>query len=159
MNQPGVWILGDTEKQIRESRSGRGGGVRRPEQQPQWIDPPKVRWDYTHFGAQGSTQPRAAAEHRNDLRERFPAARASSTLSRSTASPIRTSANSCCKQGTRYRLTMRNRTDDAHPMHLHRHLWEVRSVNGKPTAGLMKDVVVAAISAAPWSTSPPISPG
>ena len=29
------------------------------------------------------------------------------------------------QQGTRYRLVMRNRTDDAHPMHLHRHLWEL----------------------------------
>ena len=25
---------------------------------------------------------------------------------------------------------------------MHRHLWELRSVNGKPTAGPMKDVIV-----------------
>ena len=37
---------------------------------------------------------------------------------------------------------MRNRSDDAHPMHMHRHLWEVRSVNDKKTAGLIKDTVV-----------------
>ena len=30
------------------------------------------------------------------------------------------------QQGVRYRLMMRNRTDDAHPMHMHRHLWELR---------------------------------
>ena len=46
------------------------------------------------------------------------------------------------QQGTRYRLTMRNRTDDAHPMHLHRHLWELIEINGKKTAGIMKDTVV-----------------
>lgn len=39
------------------------------------------------------------------------------------------------QQGTRYRLTMRNRTDDAHPMHLHRHLWELIEINGKKTPG------------------------
>ena len=46
------------------------------------------------------------------------------------------------RQGTRYRLTMRNRTDDAHPMHLHRHVWELIEVNGRKTAGIMKDTVV-----------------
>jgi len=46
------------------------------------------------------------------------------------------------KQGLRYRLTMRNRTDDAHPMHMHRHQWELKSINDKPTAGLIKDVIV-----------------
>jgi FtsP/CotA-like multicopper oxidase with cupredoxin domain len=35
------------------------------------------------------------------------------------------------QQGARYRLVMRNRTDDAHPMHLHRHLWELAEINGK----------------------------
>src|SRR2546429_854370 len=35
------------------------------------------------------------------------------------------------EQGTRYRLLMRNRTDDAHPMHLHRHLWELAEINGR----------------------------
>src|SRR2546429_4822086 len=43
------------------------------------------------------------------------------------------------EQGTRYRLLMRNRTDDAHPMHLHRHLWELAEINGKKTAGIVKE--------------------
>jgi FtsP/CotA-like multicopper oxidase with cupredoxin domain len=45
-------------------------------------------------------------------------------------------------KGLRYRLTMRNRTADAHPLHMHRHIWELRSINDKPTSGLMKDIVV-----------------
>jgi len=45
------------------------------------------------------------------------------------------------KQGRRYRLVYRNGKDDAHPMHLHRHNVEIVSVAGKPTAGLVKDVV------------------
>jgi FtsP/CotA-like multicopper oxidase with cupredoxin domain len=45
-------------------------------------------------------------------------------------------------QGQRYRLTFRNRTDDAHPLHLHRHLWELVDINGKPTSGVIKDTVV-----------------
>ena len=46
------------------------------------------------------------------------------------------------KQGGRYRLVFRNRTDDAHPMHLHRHLFEIVEIYGKPTGGLIKDTVV-----------------
>ena len=45
------------------------------------------------------------------------------------------------KQGVRYRLIFRNRTDDAHPMHLHRHLRD-RGIYGKATAGIIKDTVV-----------------
>ena len=46
------------------------------------------------------------------------------------------------KQGTRYRLVLRNRTDDAHPLHLHRHLFEITEIYGKATAGILKDTVV-----------------
>ncbi len=46
------------------------------------------------------------------------------------------------KQGARYRLVMRNRTDDAHPMHLHRHQLELVDYNGQKTSGVIKDTVV-----------------
>jgi FtsP/CotA-like multicopper oxidase with cupredoxin domain len=45
-------------------------------------------------------------------------------------------------QGQRYRLTLRNRTDDGHPLHMHRHQWELVDINGKPTSGVIKDTVV-----------------
>jgi FtsP/CotA-like multicopper oxidase with cupredoxin domain len=47
------------------------------------------------------------------------------------------------KQGARYRLTFRNRTDDSHPLHLHRHQFEIAEIYGKATAGIIKDTVVA----------------
>jgi FtsP/CotA-like multicopper oxidase with cupredoxin domain len=46
------------------------------------------------------------------------------------------------KQGARYRLVLRNRTDDAHPLHLHRHQLELVDCNGTPTSGVIKDTVV-----------------
>jgi FtsP/CotA-like multicopper oxidase with cupredoxin domain len=46
------------------------------------------------------------------------------------------------KQGTRYRLTFHNRTDDSHPLHLHRHQLEIAEIYGKPTSGVIKDTVV-----------------
>jgi FtsP/CotA-like multicopper oxidase with cupredoxin domain len=46
------------------------------------------------------------------------------------------------KKGVRYRLVFDNQTDDAHPVHLHRNSFEMTDVYGKPTAGVMKDVVL-----------------
>ena len=45
-------------------------------------------------------------------------------------------------QGRRYRLKFSNASDDIHPLHLHRHSFELTRVGGKPTAGVMKDVVM-----------------
>jgi FtsP/CotA-like multicopper oxidase with cupredoxin domain len=46
------------------------------------------------------------------------------------------------KQGKRYRIRMRNASDDIHPIHLHRHSFELTSLAGKPCAGVFKDVVM-----------------
>ena len=46
------------------------------------------------------------------------------------------------RKGQRYRLVFDNQTDDAHPVHLHRNSFELTNVHGKPTAGVMKDVVL-----------------
>ena len=46
------------------------------------------------------------------------------------------------KEGKRYRVHMRNASDDIHPMHLHRHSFELTKIDGKSTAGIIKDVVM-----------------
>lgn len=45
-------------------------------------------------------------------------------------------------KGKRYRLAFDNQTDDAHPVHLHRNSFGLTNVHGKPTAGVVKDVVL-----------------
>ena len=45
-------------------------------------------------------------------------------------------------QGRRYRLKFRNASDDIHPLHLHRHSFELTNIGGKPTSGVLKDVVM-----------------
>ena len=42
----------------------------------------------------------------------------------------------------RYRLRFDNQSDEAHPVHLHRHSFELTRFAGKATAGIMKDVIV-----------------
>ena len=60
----------------------------------------------------------------------------------STAKNIRMNGNSCSGTGNRYRLVFHNRSDDSHPLHMHRHLFELVELNGKPTAGIKKDTVI-----------------
>ena len=45
-------------------------------------------------------------------------------------------------QGKRYRLRMQNASDDIHPVHLHRHSFELIKMAGQSTAGVLKDVVM-----------------
>jgi len=45
-------------------------------------------------------------------------------------------------QGKRYRIRMRNASDDIHPIHLHRHSFELTRISGKTSAGILKDVVM-----------------
>ena len=46
------------------------------------------------------------------------------------------------QQGKRYRLVMQNRSRDHHPVHLHRHTFEVTRLEDKPLSGLPKNVVM-----------------
>ena len=46
------------------------------------------------------------------------------------------------QQGKGYRLRMRNASDDIHPIHLHRHSFELTRVAGQAVSGVVKDVVM-----------------
>jgi FtsP/CotA-like multicopper oxidase with cupredoxin domain len=140
MNNPGVWILGGTEKTVRESGLGvvvEYAGQHRP---PQWIDPPKIPWDYTIFGTNADPPP--PQQTIESIFEKLPSGAGKFNLWLVNGKPYPHEREFVLQQGTRYRLIMRNRTDDAHPMHLHRHLWELAEINGKKTAGVIKDTVV-----------------
>jgi FtsP/CotA-like multicopper oxidase with cupredoxin domain len=141
MNNPGVWILGSTEKTIRESGLGVVVEYSGQHRQAQWIDPPRVPWDYTIFGISGSDSP-APQQTIELVFEKIPGGAGKFNLWLINGKPYPHESEFILEQGARYRLMMRNRTDDAHPMHLHRHLWELAEINGKKTAGILKDTVV-----------------
>ena len=141
MNNPGVWILGSTEKTIRESGLGVVVEYSGQHRQAQWIDPPRVPWDYTIFGISGSDSP-APRQMIELVFEKIPGGAGKFNLWLINGKPYPHEREFILERGARYRLVMRNRTDDAHPMHLHRHLWELAEMNGKKTAGILKDTVV-----------------
>ncbi|MBS1801519.1 MAG: multicopper oxidase domain-containing protein [Acidobacteria bacterium] len=141
MTQPGVWILGSTEKMVRESGLGIVVEYAGQHRQPQWIDPPKAPWDYTIFGnpAIKSPEPQRTIE---TVFEKLPGGAGKFNSWLVNGKPYPHDREFVLERGVRYRLIMRNRSDDAHPMHLHRHLWELVEINGKKTAGIIKDTVV-----------------
>lgn len=141
MNQPGIWILGSTEKPIRESGLGVVVEYAGQHRQPLWIDPPKASWDYTIFGTSTSNLP-APQQTIEMIFEKIPRGFGKFNSWLINGKPYPHEGEFLLQQGTRYRLVMRNRTDDAHPMHLHRHLWELVEINDKKTAGVLKDTVV-----------------
>jgi FtsP/CotA-like multicopper oxidase with cupredoxin domain len=141
MNNPGVWILGSTEKGVRESGLGVVLEYANQHRPPQWIDPPKTPWDYTIFGTANSSSP-LPQQTIELIFEKVPSGAGKFNLWLVNGKPYPHDREFVLQKSTRYRLVMRNRTDDAHPMHLHRHLWELVEINGKKTAGVIKDTVV-----------------
>jgi FtsP/CotA-like multicopper oxidase with cupredoxin domain len=141
MNHPGKWVLGATEVPVRQSGLGVVVEYAGSTGQAQWIDPPKTPWDYTVFGTPGgSSQP--PQQNIELIFGKVPGGADKFNLWLVNGKPFPHDREFVFQQGTRYRLTMRNQTDDAHPMHLHRHRWELVEINGKKTAGVIKDTVV-----------------
>jgi len=144
MKHPGVWVLGDLGDDDRHRGMGIVVEYAGRQGKPQWARPKPFRWDYTRFSARGGSAPapdetiemlfakRNAADHGfNEW-----------TINGVAFSMEKMAPMFHLRQGRRYRLRMRNASDDIHPMHLHRHTFELTKIAGKPTAGVLKDVVM-----------------
>lgn len=146
MNRPGVWILGATDDMIRNAGLGVVIEYANQHREPQWVAQPGVFWDYTKFGRPGGAGGGAGAQappHVIDMVfEKIPGGSRPFNLWTINGKPYPHEREFVLQQGQRYRINFRNRTDDSHPVHLHRHLFELIDVNGKPTRGIMKDTVV-----------------
>jgi len=143
MRNPGIWVMGDLADEDR----GRGMGIvveySGRAGKPKWIKPMPYRWDYTIFGRQDSAayadetfemtfaKNNAALDGFNEW-----------TINGVAFSMDRMEPMFRLQRGKRYRLRMRNASDDVHPVHLHRHSFELTRVAGKVTSGILKDVVM-----------------
>jgi FtsP/CotA-like multicopper oxidase with cupredoxin domain len=144
MNHPGVWVLGDLADDDRShgmgivvEYSGRTG-------KPQWVKPKPLRWDYTIFGHPAA--PAAVPDETIEMTFVMQNAAAHGfnlwTINGEAFSMDRMKPIFKLHEGRRYRLKFRNGSDDLHPLHLHRHSFELVRVGGKPTSGILKDVVM-----------------
>jgi FtsP/CotA-like multicopper oxidase with cupredoxin domain len=144
MKHPGVWIMGDLDNDDRQHGMGiivEYAGVRG---KGQWIAPPPFKWNYARFANPGTT----AASPDDTIYMTFAKDNAAEEgFNRWTINGVAypmsnemAPASFHLKQGKRYRIHMRNASDDIHPIHLHRHSFELTSLAGNPTSGIMKDV-------------------
>ena len=140
MNRPGVWVLGATRNVTRQSGMGIVVEYANQQQRAQWLPPQRARWDYTIFGKPSS---RAVPDQTiNMVFEKVPGGPSGINHWLVNGKEYPHEGEFVFRQGGRYRLVFHNRSDDSHPVHIHRHLFELVELNGKPTAGIMKDTVV-----------------
>ncbi|HUO15129.1 MAG TPA: multicopper oxidase domain-containing protein [Verrucomicrobiae bacterium] len=138
MNQPGLWILGSTEDQVRNKGLGLVLEYANQSGFPQWISPEDLTWDYTRFG---NKTRRPVPDEILHLSFK-PAAGEPGTQDAWCVNGNTHLQEIALRAGGRYRLIMHNRSSASTPMHLHRHLFEIAAVNGRATAGVVKDTVV-----------------
>jgi FtsP/CotA-like multicopper oxidase with cupredoxin domain len=146
MNHPGVWIMGDTGDDDRRHGMGIVVEYANHAAKAQWIAPPKFRWDYTKFAKPGVTAPAPDETFEMTFAKDNAADEGFNRWTINGVAYPMTGAMAPAAfhlhEGQRYRVHMRNQSDDLHPIHLHRHTFELTNIMGKSTAGVMKDVVM-----------------
>ncbi len=153
MNNPGVWVLGEVRKHIQAlgmaiavEYAGASGDAR-------WEQPQALVWNYEQFAGapdpESGTDPPILVPLVIEPRFRGHGAMESWTINGKSypetgAEPL--------VNGRRYRLQFINRSVDDHPLHLHRHGFELRSLGvplkssgvaaPRDIRGIIKDVVL-----------------
>jgi FtsP/CotA-like multicopper oxidase with cupredoxin domain len=153
MNNPGVWVLGEVRKHVQalgmavivEYEDRRGP--------PRWEQPSDLIWSYEQFAA---AQPAATLSEPPILvpllfESKFRGHGAMEAWTINGESYPNAKVALLIK-GARYRLQFINKSMDDHPLHLHRHSFELRILGAPLTAargaapkdigGIMKDVVL-----------------
>ncbi len=146
MNQPGVWILGDLDDDDR--RHGMGIVVEYAARKGpgQWTKPAPYHWNYLYFAdARTNSQPPDETLDMTFVKDNAAEEGFNRWSINGVAYPMTgeiTPASFHLKEGKRYRIRMRNASDDIHPIHLHRHSFELTKISEKSASGILKDVVM-----------------
>ena len=141
MNTPGVWILGEAQAAFRNAGMGTIIEYAGCTGKPQSSQQPRLAWDYRAFGDP------VPVTHKPDITiplvftSRFKGHGATDQWMINGKSFPETDPV-ILKEGLRHRLVFDNRSTDDHPIHLHRHSFELVSIKGARLSGVHKDVVV-----------------
>jgi FtsP/CotA-like multicopper oxidase with cupredoxin domain len=152
MRRPGKWIMGDLADDDRRHGMGIVVEYAGATGKPEWTAPLPYKWNYTRFGKPRATAPKPDEtpepeqiidmlfEKQNAMDDGFNrwAINGVAYPSEQMMAP----PSHRLQKGRRYRIRMRNASDDIHPIHLHRHSFELTRIAGQPTSGVMKDVVM-----------------
>ena len=140
MNAPGVWILGSTLDKARQMGLGVVVEYAGQKGSPVWRDPAQEKWDYTQFASatEAPSPDESFVLTFRDIGPQHGSQFDTWTINNKSwpeVEPLSVHA------GKRYRLVFRNGSGDQHPLHLHRHTFEVTRIGDKHLSGLRKDVI------------------
>ena len=153
MDHPGTWIMGDLDNDDRrhgmgivvEYASARASG-QAAASKALWIAPAPFRWKYAHFAKSGASASSPDATFEMAFAKQNAAVNG---FNRWTINGVAyPDSNEMAapafhvEEGKRYRIRLRNASDDIHPIHLHRHSFEITRYAGQRMSGLMKDVMM-----------------
>lgn len=144
MDSPGVWVLGE----VRKSAQALGMGVvveyAGSAGKPVWQQPQALDWDYLNFAAKDAAGS-SASVNVTDVPLVFESKFAGhGAMDRwlINGRSFPDTETVALKHGQRYRLVMKNKSMDDHPVHLHRHTFEVKKLNGRQTQDILKDTIL-----------------
>lgn len=146
MQNPGVWIFGTPHDDDRKNGMGIVVEYANKTGPPRWVKPAKATWDYTIFGNDRVGDAHTVPAPDEVIPLAFGKINGGTggfnqwTINGKSFDPK--AEPRVLNKGKRYRLVFDNETDDDHPVHLHRNSFELTNVHGKPTAGVLKDVVL-----------------
>jgi FtsP/CotA-like multicopper oxidase with cupredoxin domain len=152
MNNPGVWVLGEVRKHVQALGMAVAVEYENSHGNARWEQPPDLIWNYEQLAAaqstDSSTEPPIIVPLVFESKFRGHGAMEAWTINGNSYPDARVAP---LIQGQRYRLQFINNSMDDHPLHLHRHSFELRSL-GAPRAaargtakdirGIIKDVVL-----------------
>ncbi len=144
MDAPGAWVLGEVRRHIQAAGMGivveyadAGGAAK-------WVQPEELVWDYREFA--GTDTDKSTTDTVTNIPlvfdSKFEGHGSQERWTINGKSYPRTE-EPVLEPGKRYRLVLKNVSADEHPVHLHRHTFEVKSVGGAAVGpGLRKDVLL-----------------
>jgi len=147
MNNPGVWILGEVRKHIQASGMGVVIEYANSSGKPVWTQPEDLVWNYRQFAAAGDAAQLQDAKTIELVFDSKFQGHGNEELWRINGLGYPQNSESehafLLQTGQRYRLVMKNKSMDDHPIHLHRHTFEIRRLeDGAEITGVRKDVVL-----------------
>jgi FtsP/CotA-like multicopper oxidase with cupredoxin domain len=143
MNAPGVWVLGEVRKHVQAAGMGIVVEYAGATGKPVWTQPNDLVWNYRQFA---DVQDAKDTDDVTRIELAFDAkfqGHGSEELWLINGKTYPQTEEPVLKAGGRYRLVWKNLSMDDHPLHLHRHTFEVRRIDGFGSLrGVRKDVLL-----------------
>jgi FtsP/CotA-like multicopper oxidase with cupredoxin domain len=149
MTNPGVWVLGEVRRHVQAAGMGIVVEYSGASGKPVWHQPQELVWTYAQFArgdgiaAHESAAPSPVEEIPLVFQSRFAGHGAPERWMINGKSYPDVTSQKLVKD-RRYRLRLHNASKDDHPIHLHRHTFQVTSLSDESAIGegLMKDTIL-----------------